>query len=66
MRHLAHLPNNIGYRFTGIDHDGNRHPCVVKLDSIGMCCVRRIADEEPFFFQLSGWEPIAQSQEGKP
>jgi len=56
MKHLKDLPNNPGFTFIGVDKDGERHLCIVKIDSIGCCGVYRVEDNEPFFFQLSGWE----------
>lgn len=62
MRHLRDLPNFEGYRFTGIDHDGAKHACIVVKDAIGCHTVKRIADMEPFFFKLSAWLPPEDAQ----
>lgn len=56
MRLLRDLPNLTGYRFVGVDHDGNEHACIVVKDAIGCHTVKRIADMEPFFFRLNGWK----------
>lgn len=62
MKALRDLPNLPGYRFIGIDLDGQEHPCIVVKDAIGCCTVRRIADMEPFFFRLHGWRSDEYSE----
>lgn len=61
MRALRDLPNLEGYRFVGIDIDGNEHACIVVKDAVGCHTVKRIADLEPFFMRLYAWRPAEQS-----
>ena len=55
MKPLRDLPNREGFRFVGIDLDGNRHDCIVVKDAIGCHTVHRVSDNEPFFFKLYAW-----------
>lgn len=55
-RDLALLPNASEFEFTGCFKDGSESLCIVKKDSIGMHSVFRISDNEPCWFQLSGWK----------
>ena len=59
---LDDLPNQEGFRFTGIDKEGNLHPCVVRKNPVGCHSVYRLDNGEPFFFQLCGWVPNAKDQ----
>lgn len=57
MKQLKDLPNTNGFKFTGIDLDGERIPCVVKLDPVGNHGVYDQRDGSPCFFRLYGWQP---------
>ena len=59
MRCLADLPNTAGFEFVGIDHDGNKLECVVKLNPVG-CYGAYSKSGDPCFMSLSGWEPLEQ------
>jgi hypothetical protein len=61
MRHLEDLPNTAGYEFIGIDRDGKKFECVVKLNPVG-CYGAYTRSGDPCFMRLSGWLPAVQKQ----
>lgn len=56
-RQLSDLPNTPGFRFRGIDEDGNTSECVVVLDAVG-CCTVHDDKGDPCFMQLRTWLPL--------
>jgi hypothetical protein len=56
---LADLPNQVGFRFTGVDREGGEHKCEVRKNPVGCHGVYRLDTGEPFFVQLCGWIPEA-------
>jgi hypothetical protein len=65
MKPLKDLPNTAGFKFTGIDLEGERIPCVVRLDPAGNHGVYDQRDGSPCFFRLYGWQPM-ETERGQP
>lgn len=54
MRHMRDLPNQEGFQFVGVTHDGDLMECVVtKPDNI--CHSVENEYGEPCFMKLAGW-----------
>ena len=53
-RRLADLPNQAGFQFMGIAHDGEEHRCSVGVRPDGMHFVEGAA-----FASLAGWRQLA-------
>lgn len=56
LLHLSDLPNEPGFKFLGVDEDGDETACVVVLDAVGFCTVH---DDKgnPCFMKLRYWRP---------
>lgn len=52
------LPNQPGFRFTGINAGGERRSCIVKLNEIGCHSAYDEITGEACYSWLSGWEHI--------
>ena len=53
MRKLADLPNQLGFQFTGMHHDGTERPCIVSRDDDGW---HRVYDQQGVRIDsLAGW-----------
>lgn len=53
-RSLSDLPNQDGYKFFGIDENGNRRRCIVKK---GDDEIHRVFSQAQFSQKLIGWQP---------
>jgi hypothetical protein len=60
VRHLADLPNTEGFKFIGIDHNGNLMECVVVKDRMGLHSVENEYGD-PCFMNLHGWVNIGET-----
>lgn len=58
MRPLSDLPEVPGYTFIGVDREGLKFPCIVKLDPEGLCRAYT-PNGTPCFHKLAGWMPSA-------
>ena len=56
MLPLADIPNQEGFEFTGICKDGNKIPCIVHRDSVGIHCAYSLIDDLKCYDKLMGWE----------
>lgn len=56
MRPLADLPDVPGYTFIGLDREGLKFPCVVRLDPAGLCEAYTL-NGTPCSAKLVGWVP---------
>lgn len=52
---MADLPNQEGFRFIGIDRDGQQRPCVVRKNAVGCLGVYDERDNEPCLMRLEAW-----------
>lgn len=59
MKHLAHLPNQNGFRFIGITHAGARIECEVRREIIRQGKVHYTVESATGtanYHELAGWE----------
>lgn len=59
MRPLADLPDVPGYTFIGIDREGLKFPCVIRLDPEEGACGAYTLNGTPCLSKLSGWMPAS-------
>ncbi len=56
-RELRDIPNQDGYEFVGVTHDGDEIKCIVKKNPIG-CHGAYDLDGNPVFIQLKYWVKV--------
>ena len=57
MNHLMDLPNQVGFKFSGVTKDNQKIECEVRLDPVG-CHSVYTPEGEPVYFRLAGWESL--------
>ncbi len=62
-REFKDLPNEEGFAFRGIDHDGDLHPCIVMKDFRGCHYVAFEEDGRPCMYYLRGWLPYRNKED---